>query len=90
MCLQIGWTPEVSALSVIDYWKNVQSNISEQPYSQVPLWRGAVYHDSTYDTVVTVVESKSDFKITKDIPYLALTGELSGVYCDDFGEHWPR
>ena len=25
-----------------------------------------------------------------DTPYLALTGELWGVYCEDFGETWPR
>ena len=26
----------------------------------------------------------------KGIPYLALTGELWGVYCDDLGKNWPR
>ena len=28
--------------------------------------------------------------IKKDTPYLALTGELWGVFCEDFGENWPR
>ena len=37
-----------------------------------------------------VAESESDFKITSVTPYLALTGELWGVYCGDFGENWPR
>ena len=35
--------------------------------------------------MITVVESESDFRITTDTPYLALTGELWGVWCDDFG-----
>ena len=35
-------------------------------------------------------ERKTDFKITTHTPYLALTGELWGVYRDDLGENWPR
>ena len=31
-----------------------------------------------------------DVIMTKDTPYLALTSELWGVYCEDFGEKWPR
>ena len=34
----------------------------------------------------TLVEIESDFGITTDIPYLTLTGELWGDYCDDFDE----
>ena len=39
---------------------------------------------------MTAAERKSDFKITTDTPYLALTDELSRVYCEDLGENWPR
>ena len=39
---------------------------------------------------MTVAESESDFRIIIDTPYLALTGELWGVYCEDLGENWPR
>ena len=28
--------------------------------------------------------------VRTDTRYLALTGELWGVYCDDMGENWPR
>ena len=49
-----------------------------------------IYYDITYDTVITVAESQSDIRITTDTPYLALTGELWGVYCEDLGENWPR
>ena len=34
--------------------------------------------------------SESDIRITTGTPYLALTGELWGVYCEDFGENRPR
>ena len=27
---------------------------------------------------------------TKDTPYLAPAGEISGVFCEDLGETWPR
>ena len=37
-----------------------------------------------------MAESESDYRITTDTPYLALTGELWGVYCKDYGEHLPR
>ena len=37
-----------------------------------------------------MVETESDIKITTDTPYLALTGEIWGVYCEDFGENRPR
>ena len=35
-----------------------------------------------------MAESELDIRITTDTPYLALTGELWGVYCEDFGEKW--
>ena len=37
-----------------------------------------------------VAEHKFDFKLITDTPYLALKGELWGVYCEDSGENWPR
>ena len=36
---------------------------------------------------MTVTENESDFSITTDTPYLALTGEQWGVYCEDFGDN---
>ena len=33
---------------------------------------------------------ESDFKLTTDTPYLGLTGELWGVYYENFEEYWPR
>ena len=38
----------------------------------------------------THAEYESDPGSTKDIPYLALTGELWGVFCEYFWENWPR
>ena len=32
----------------------------------------------------------TDFKLTTDIPYIGLTGELWGVYHKNFGESWRR
>ena len=52
-------------------------------YSQVPLKRGPIYHDIIPDTAMKEAEHKSIFKCTTDIPYLTLTGELWGVYCED-------
>ena len=37
-----------------------------------------------------MAESESDITITTDTPWLDLTGELWGVYCEDFGENWER
>ena len=37
---------------------------------------------------MTAVERKADFKLTTGTPYLALTGELWGVYCEDLRENW--
>ena len=39
---------------------------------------------------MTVAEGESDIRITRDTPYFALTGELWGVNCEDFGENEPR
>ena len=36
---------------------------------------------------MTMTEPKSNFRLTKNTPYLALTGELWGAYCEDFGEN---
>ena len=46
-------------------------------------------HDITYGTAMTAAECKSDFKLTKDTPYLALKDELWGVDCEDSVENWP-
>ena len=56
----------------------------------MPLKRGPIYHDITIDIAMAAAERKSHFKLTTDTPYLALTGELWGVYCEDLGENWPR
>ena len=40
--------------------------------------------------MVRVAESESDFAITTDNPYLALSGKLWSVFCEDCGENWPR
>ena len=32
---------------------------------------------------------KSEFVFTTDTPYLALRGELLGVYFENLGENWP-
>ena len=37
-----------------------------------------------------MAESESNFRITTDILYLSLMGELWGVYCEYFGENWLR
>ena len=35
-------------------------------------------------------ENKPEFVFTTDTPYLALTGEVWGVYCMEFGTNWLR
>ena len=39
---------------------------------------------------MTGAKHKSEVKITKDIPYLTIMGELWGVCCEDFAENWSR
>ena len=39
--------------------------------------------DITYSNAMTAADHKSDFKHTKDTPYLALMGELWGVCYED-------
>ena len=61
----------------------------ENADSQESLKRDPIYHDITYGTVITVAKSGSDYRITTYTPYLALTGELWVVCCEDFGENRP-
>ena len=58
-------------------------------YIGMPLKRGPIYHDITSDTAMTATEHESDFKLTTDIPYHAIKGELWGVYYDNFKENLP-
>ena len=39
---------------------------------------------------MTMAERKSNIRLTKNTPYLALTSELCDVFCEDFGENRPR
>ena len=40
-------------------------------------------------TPVIEAEHKSELSSTENTPYLALTGKLWVVYCEDFRENWP-
>ena len=35
-------------------------------------------------------QPKTDIELTKDTPYLGLTGEIWGVCCENFREVWSR
>ena len=39
---------------------------------------------------ITAAKQQTDIELTKETPYLALTGEIWGVYYDTFRENWPR
>ena len=49
---------------------------------------GPIKHDIAYITAETETEYKSQYEPAKYIPYLALTGELWVVFCEDSGENW--
>ena len=66
--------------------RNVFSIIVECRFNAVQY----IDHDITYGVAMIATKRKSDFKITIDTPYLVLTSELWGVYCEDLGENWPR
>ena len=51
----------------------------------MPLYHGPIQDDIAHNTLVTEAVHKSEFVFTTDTPYLALTGELWGVYCEEFG-----
>ena len=63
---------------------------SDQYLKQVPLLLGPVYRDITHGTAITVTENNSDYRITKDTPCFALTGELWDVPCEDMENNLPR
>ena len=39
---------------------------------------------------MTEAKHKSEDTLTKEAPYLALTGKLWGVHCEDLGENWQH
>ena len=54
---------------------------------------GCIQHDNmilytVVSTTVTTAEHNTKFVLTKDTPYLALAGELGGVYYDAFQKNW--
>ena len=44
----------------------------------------------TYGTATAATELELDFKLTTNTSYLVLTGELSGVYYENFEKNLPR
>ena len=46
-------------------------------------------HDIPYDTMMKVAKLRSDSKLTTDDLYLAPTGELRCVCCENTGRNWP-
>ena len=62
------------------FWLLYHLNVAEWYTTQA---RGPIYHNIAYSATVTKVVHKSEFKLTKVTEYLALTGEIWGVLCDD-------
>ena len=56
----------------------------------MPVWRGPILQDRTWIITGTREEYKSYARSTKDTTYLALAGELWGVFCEYLWENWPR
>ena len=56
----------------------------------VPLYSGLLQRDSTRSTTATMVKLRPGFAFTNDNPYLALTGELWGVFREIFKGKWLR
>ena len=50
----------------------------------------STWRDFVYGTITTEIKYASEVIFTKDTPYLALTGKLWGVFCEDLGENWLR
>ena len=48
-----------------------------------------IWYDIACISAVTEAEYKLEFEPTKHTPYLALMGELWGVFCEDFQENLP-
>ena len=64
------------------------NTLEKVTYSRVSLKRRRICDDITFSTVMTMAERKSNIRLTKDTPYLALMGKLWGVFCEDLGENW--
>ena len=94
-CLEacINWQPIECLLWIFGekylHYKHTYKCTYIHKYSQVPLLHGIIYHHITYDTAITVAKSKSDIRITTDNPYVTVTGELWGIYCEELGENGP-
>ena len=55
-------------------------------YYRLSIYRGHIPQHNAHSPTVTMVELLSDFTITNDTTYLALTGELWGVFHEFFKE----
>ena len=65
----------------VRYVLSITDNTVECCYSTVQR------HDFSYGTTMTETEHASEVIFTKDIPYLTLTGEVWGVFCEDLSEN---
>ena len=57
---------------------------------RLAIYRGYIQHDCSHSPIMTVAKLRSNFALTHDNPYLALTGELWGVFRELFKEKWPQ
>ena len=78
-------------IKCIDNWKKclrqitVQSGVVITPFVMMTWY----WFNTTETNAETGAEFKPEIVFTKDIPYLALTGELWSVCCDNLGENRP-
>ena len=83
ICLYLYWVPFSSLVKHVDL-----TRLHAYVHLSVIVARCKMYHDITHNNTVTGAKHKSDFEITKDTPYRALTRELWGVHWEDFVENW--
>ena len=71
------------------YWMLWSLNNYRIIYSRVPLYSGHICRDITFSTAMTMTEGKLNIRLTKDAPYLALTGDLWGLLWGFSRGNWP-
>ena len=77
-----------------------QFNSNSKSFNSIPIqfmlnWIELIINSNSIHELIRALATteagyQSDAESTKDSPYLALMGELWGVFCEYFGENWPR
>ena len=85
---QRNWLSHCVKLIPRNQIRQIENGPRANWYHKLSIYRGHIQHHCAHSPAMILAKLRPNFALTNDTPYLALTGELKGVFRELFKEKW--